>query len=223
MRQYLQVRFEGRQRDVEPVAAQTPELSPKQMLEQHQEQMHQALTQNSDDLREQLQQVSAITEQLKRLHEQIAAPQTPGVPPEASRSQATPPDAASGGAGASQLSPGQRQAMQELSALMQSSAMMQAQSMAQRAAAMLVMSSGASGGASGGGGDFSVGVSSPFARPGVLIEVELPDITAEQQAKLYRLPPSVRQPLLQGMQQRGPEGYQELIDAYYRELTQEQP
>lgn len=43
----------------------------------------------------------------------------------------------------------------------------------------------------------------------------------QQRAAIYRLPPRLRQPLLQGMQERGPEGYQPLIDAYYRQLTQE--
>lgn len=37
----------------------------------------------------------------------------------------------------------------------------------------------------------------------------------------YRLPPRARQSLLQGMREQGPEGYQSLIDAYYRELSRE--
>ena len=40
-------------------------------------------------------------------------------------------------------------------------------------------------------------------------------------AKLYRLPPHVREPLLQGMQERGPAGYQELIDVYYKQLSKQ--
>ncbi len=40
-------------------------------------------------------------------------------------------------------------------------------------------------------------------------------------AALYRLPPHLREPLLQAMQAQGPEGYQPLIDAYYRELSKE--
>ena len=38
---------------------------------------------------------------------------------------------------------------------------------------------------------------------------------------LYKLPPKIREPLLQGMAERGPKGYQELIDAYYRQLSKE--
>lgn len=40
-------------------------------------------------------------------------------------------------------------------------------------------------------------------------------------AALYRLPPRLREPLIQGMQERGPEGYQRLIDAYYRQLSKD--
>ena len=38
---------------------------------------------------------------------------------------------------------------------------------------------------------------------------------------LYKLPPKIREPLLQGMAERGPKGYQELIDAYYKQLSKE--
>ncbi|MCX5659105.1 MAG: hypothetical protein NTW19_05200, partial [Planctomycetota bacterium] len=44
------------------------------------------------------------------------------------------------------------------------------------------------------------------------------DLSNQAAAGLYRLPPRLREPLLQAMQERGPEGYQELIDAYYRQL-----
>ena len=42
-----------------------------------------------------------------------------------------------------------------------------------------------------------------------------------ERAKFYQLPPRLREPLLEGMQERGPEGYQPLIDAYFRELSKE--
>ena len=42
-----------------------------------------------------------------------------------------------------------------------------------------------------------------------------------QRAQFYQLPPRLRGPLLEGMQERGPEGYQSMIDAYFRELNKE--
>lgn len=54
------------------------------------------------------------------------------------------------------------------------------------------------------------------------MRVDLSGIDAGGQgAALYRLPPRVREPLIQGMQEKGPEAYQRLIDAYYRQLTKE--
>ena len=49
---------------------------------------------------------------------------------------------------------------------------------------------------------------------------ELP-LSASQRAAVYRLPPRLREPLIQGMAERGPEGYQRLIDAYYRRIGKE--
>ena len=46
-------------------------------------------------------------------------------------------------------------------------------------------------------------------------------MSTEQRATVYRLPPSLREPLLQGMTEEGPEGYQDLIDAYFRSLSEE--
>lgn len=40
-------------------------------------------------------------------------------------------------------------------------------------------------------------------------------------AGLYRLPPELREPLIQGLQERAPEGYRHLVDTYYRELSRE--
>ena len=42
-----------------------------------------------------------------------------------------------------------------------------------------------------------------------------------ENAGLYRLPAWLRQPLIQGMQERGPEAYQALVEAYYRQLSEE--
>jgi hypothetical protein len=47
------------------------------------------------------------------------------------------------------------------------------------------------------------------------------DMEPAHQATLYRLPPALRQPLLQGMQERAPEGYGKLVDSYYDRLSEE--
>ena len=43
------------------------------------------------------------------------------------------------------------------------------------------------------------------------------------QAAIERLPPHVRDPLLEGMRQRGPEAYRGVIEAYFRRLGEEMP
>lgn len=57
---------------------------------------------------------------------------------------------------------------------------------------------------------------------GDIMSVDLSGIELNGQgAALYRLPPRVRDPLIQGMQEKGPEAYQRLIDAYYRQLSKD--
>lgn len=46
-----------------------------------------------------------------------------------------------------------------------------------------------------------------------------PAPAADMAPAVYRLPPALRQPLLLGMRERGPDGYQRLIEAYYRRLS----
>lgn len=48
-------------------------------------------------------------------------------------------------------------------------------------------------------------------------------LDASQRAAIYKLPPSVRDPLLEGMRQRGPAAYQGVIDTYFRQLGREIP
>jgi hypothetical protein len=57
---------------------------------------------------------------------------------------------------------------------------------------------------------------------GVIMSVDLSGIDISKQAAgFYRLPPHIRDPLIQGLKEAAPEGYQPLIDAYYRQLGAE--
>ena len=48
-------------------------------------------------------------------------------------------------------------------------------------------------------------------------------LDAKQRAALYKLPPRIRDPLLDGMRQRGPAAYQDVIDTYFRQLGKDIP
>ncbi|MFM8893448.1 MAG: hypothetical protein ACKOTB_17870, partial [Planctomycetia bacterium] len=48
-------------------------------------------------------------------------------------------------------------------------------------------------------------------------------LDARQRAALYKLPPRLREPLLEGMRQRGPAAYQDVIDTYFRQLGKDIP
>ena len=48
-------------------------------------------------------------------------------------------------------------------------------------------------------------------------------LDAKQRAALYKLPPRIRDPLLEGMRQRGPAAYQNVIDTYFRQLGKDIP
>jgi hypothetical protein len=59
-------------------------------------------------------------------------------------------------------------------------------------------------------------------QPGRIVPGEVPlGSDPRERAQFYQLPPRLREPLLEGMQERGPEGYQPMIDAYFRELSKE--
>ena len=56
-----------------------------------------------------------------------------------------------------------------------------------------------------------------------LKEADLRGLDAARRAAIYKLPPRVRDPLLEGMRQRGPAAYQEVIDTYFRNLGRDIP
>jgi type II secretory pathway pseudopilin PulG len=48
-------------------------------------------------------------------------------------------------------------------------------------------------------------------------------LDASRRAAIYKLPQRVRDPLLEGMRQRGPAAYQDVIDTYFRQLGRDIP
>mgnify|MGYP003329238032 CR=1 FL=1 len=54
-------------------------------------------------------------------------------------------------------------------------------------------------------------------------EADLRGLDAARRAAIYKLPPRVRDPLLEGMRERGPAAYQEVIDTYFRHLGRDLP
>ena len=52
---------------------------------------------------------------------------------------------------------------------------------------------------------------------------DLRGLDAARRAAIQKLPPRVRDPLLEGMRERGPAAYQEVIDTYFRNLGRDIP
>ena len=210
-------RYEGRQRETEegeadprdPAAAATP----REMLAEHNRGLAQSLTENSERMRGASSEVGRMLEQLNRAATGQASGQTAGQ---------------SGGESGSMSA----EQVAQLRQMMGSAEMQQAMRMAATAArqsagatrgaqadsaasaaAAAAAASAESAMSGGGGGGLRPG--------GFVIEGDLGELEVDpnQSAAVYRLPPAVRQPLLEGMSQEGPEAYQKLIDTYYRELS----
>ncbi len=58
-------------------------------------------------------------------------------------------------------------------------------------------------------------------RAGTIEHMDLDDIDPRSRSAIYRLPPELRRPLLEAMKERGPAAYQPLIDAYFRQLAEQ--
>lgn len=188
-------------RDTRPVERAAPTdamLTPRQMLQQHQDQMHQQLTENASELATTRNQLSQVMGQISGMLDQLDAPpqgQTLGQP-------------------ASPLA-----SVQALSQAMSSPEAQRMMQMSQRAATQAMLQAMR---VQLDGGGPTQGASEAELRPGVVWNVdlgELPDGVAPG-AYLYRLPPRIREPLIEGMSEQGPDGYQPLIDEYYRLLRQ---
>ncbi|MFW5682176.1 MAG: hypothetical protein ACOC1G_04140, partial [Phycisphaeraceae bacterium] len=197
-------RYEGRQRETEqaqPDPDAAAAATPREMLAEHNRGLAQALTENSQQMRGATSEVGQMLNQLNQ--------------------------AAAGQASAGQSGSMSPQQLAQLQDMMSSSQMQQAMRMADTAAAQQ-----SAGPTSGAQGSASASAASPDPtasgsgdgglRPGgFVMEGELGELELDptQSAAIYRLPPAVRQPLLEGMSQEGPEAYQKLIDTYYRELS----
>jgi hypothetical protein len=57
-------------------------------------------------------------------------------------------------------------------------------------------------------------------RNGPAEEAELRKLDPDTRGKILRLPPRLREELIQGMQEQGPEGYQRFIEDYFKRLTE---
>ena len=187
---------EGERRD-EPQGPQTR----RDMLRRHQQMMNQQLTANSNDLRNTMAGVDRARQKLEQMLGQLNA--------------VSPKDGASDSA---------RQAMEQMLASQGMNGMM---NMAERSAQMRQAMQQALEGDQPQKPRFYGGywAWSGSTRPGYAFGVAFDrvELTAEQRAAFYRLPPKMRDPLIKGMNQRAPEGYQPLIDAYYRQLGEQSP
>ena len=191
-----------------------PQQTPREMLQEHQEQMQQQLTQTAQDVSSAREQVEALAQQAAALAQGAQPPSSPG------QAQAQQPEGQQPGAPmpAGSLA-------QQVAEMMSSEAMAQAAAMAQRAMGQQ-MAQGQQPAPPGPGSPLepqgiSMGPMDEMLRPpGALIEGPMEMGDAGRRAGLYRLPPQVRQPLLEGMAERGPSGYQPIIDAYFRQLVE---
>ncbi|MAE59911.1 MAG: hypothetical protein CMJ49_00990 [Planctomycetaceae bacterium] len=195
-------RYQGRQRNVdrprddERDGDRGQEYSPRELMSMHQQAMGDQLTQNSDELGSAGQQMSQMQQQLQSMMQSMRQ---------------------AGDAGQMQQ---RMSAAMQMQQMLNSPQMMRMTSMAERARAMQMMQRM--------GGSMGQAYLSRFGGlSGSAYAIEMPvggpvdlKMSAAQRAAVYRLPPSRREPLLQSMQERGPEAYQELIDAYYQQLTQ---
>jgi len=190
-------RFADRRRSVDTPSPQeaTGQPTPRQMLEDHQDEFRQQLTQNSNQLAAYSTQAQQMADQLQAVATQMQ---------QQTNSRMSSPSQQRG-----MMSP-----MQQFQQMMGSSQMQQMMGMAQRArllGSMRLMP----------GGMMSTRVAPPRRGTAIYLDLGNLPLSASQRASVYRLPPRLREPLIQGMAERGPEGYQHLIDAYYQRIGED--
>jgi len=63
----------------------------------------------------------------------------------------------------------------------------------------------------------------PQTSPVGIADADRRGLDPATRAAIEKLPPHVRDPLLEGMRQRGPEAYRGVIEAYFKRLGEEIP
>ncbi len=172
-------------RDSRPHPASPGEAStPRAMLIQHQDQLQQRLTANSNDLNSVQNQLAQTIHQLDQYMSGSEKPQ-----------------------------------VQSLLNMLSSPDMRQAMDLSGWVARNLYTQGNSFGLAGGSTMRSRMGSVSALKGRAITIGYTNEDTAPVEGAALYRLPPWLRQPLIQGMQEHGPQAYQPLIEAYYRDLS----
>lgn len=175
--------------------------TPRQMLTGHQDRMKQHLSKHSNALSSAQQRTAMLQKNIDDMRDKL----------EGLGEQNEAPGADVGGPLTAE------QALEQLQQLLASKQMQMARGAAGRSLMSGSLEQDDANQPNGGGG----GTATRELRIGEVIMTDLGslDLTADQRAALYRLPPQLRVSLMEGMRERGPEGYQQLIDAYYRQLS----
>jgi hypothetical protein len=108
--------------------------------------------------------------------------------------------------------------MPDLSQLLQSDALQQAMAMAQRMRG--IQRGQGQGKTTGQPNASSTGNLSGGQAPGQLTEAEMGRLDPSTRTLILKMPPRVREELLQGMREEGPEGYRKFIEDYFKRLTE---
>ena len=175
--------------------------SPREMLSAHMNQLHQDLTQNSNDVEHARSQVDAALESMHPVAQELAnlydQTEQSGEPPSQQKID---------------------DAVDQLADAMAGQKMQELQQTSQRAGSLMLFQSLESS-SQGGPGNADAFRS----RPGRFMSVDLTGVSVGRALApgVYRLPPRLRRPLLHGITERGPKAYQPMIDEYYRLLSKE--
>ena len=148
----------------------------------------------------------------------------PGAPHPAGQPQ---PEGPMNGQGEPDLDP---QTARQLAELLQSAALREAMEMAQRlrqmqnALAQAQQAGKAQGKPQKGPAHTSRGLSlgnlDPTSSHGEIVQVELAQLDPQTRAMVLKMQPRLREELLQGMREQGPEGYRKFIQDYFKRLTE---
>ncbi|MCE9592537.1 MAG: hypothetical protein K8S99_18675 [Planctomycetes bacterium] len=181
---------------------QSPQ-TPRQSLGSHQRQMARQISNRQRQLESARQQVKQLASELDRQAQQMR-----GSPPkDAAQMASALSRALSSEAVRRAMSAGDRAASSKQEAL--------------RAASSQGTTGQPSGSQQPGGTSLTGGRPGSQSPTGGAILDFAPGDLGPRAVAIYRLPPRLREPLIQGMRERGPEAYQTFIDAYYRSLSKD--